>query len=190
MKKSLALVYVVVSSSLLLCGSEHVQAQNFVKLFGSTHVRTSTDGTSGSHPNTFNSATVNLTCDPSSGPIRAVLSSTQDCTGNLLFDNYINLTLTTSATMGTPANVCTGGNTEPSPSGTQNNCFNATYRGAAIGLAGSDLDTFTAAGGVSPINISDKLVSGAQQAKIDIVDTGTLLANASLYLVTSCASAV
>ena len=188
MAKSLVLLYVAVSSSLLLGASERVQAQAAVKLFGSTHVRTSTDGTSGSHPNTFNSATVNLTCDASSGPIRAVLSSTPDGTGNVLVDNFINLTLTTSATMGTPANVCRGGNTEPGPSGTQNNCFNATYRGAAMGLVGVDLDTYTAAGGVTPIDISNLLVSGAQQAKIDLVDTGTLLASASLYLVTSCVS--
>src|SRR6202040_504568 len=98
-----------------------IQAQNSVKLFGSTFVRTSTDGTLGSQPNTFNSATVNLTCDASSGPIRAVLSSTPDGAGNVLIDNFINLTVTTGSAPGTPANVCRGGNTEQGPSGIQNN---------------------------------------------------------------------
>jgi uncharacterized repeat protein (TIGR01451 family) len=186
MPKSLLLVSVAISSSLLLAGSEHLQAQNSVKLFGSTFVRTSTDGTSGSQPNTFNSATVNLTCNTSNGPIRAVLSSTPDGTGNVLVDNFINVTLTTGSSTGTPANVCRGGNTEQGPSGTQNNCFNATYRNAAPSLTGTDLDTYTATGGVAPIDIGDLLANGTQQAKIDIVDTGTLLANASLYLVTSC----
>jgi uncharacterized repeat protein (TIGR01451 family) len=188
MAKGVVLVYIAaVSSSLLLGSSEYSTAQNAVKLFGSTHVRSSTDGTSSSQPNAFNSATVSMTCD-TSAPIRAVLSSTPDGNGNVLVDNYINVTVSGATTSG-PANVCRGGNTESGPSGVQNNCFNATYRGAALSLVGDDLDSYAAAGGVPPIDVSNLFVVGAQQAKIDLADTGTLLTNASLYLVTSCTQA-
>src|SRR6478672_8060887 len=123
MSKSMVLVCVAAVSSAFLPGaSEYAAAQNSVKLFGSTHVRSSTDGTSLSQPNAFNSATVSLTCD-TSAPIRAVLSSTPDGTGNVLVDNYINVTVSGATTSG-PANVCRGGDTELGPSGVQNNCFN------------------------------------------------------------------
>jgi uncharacterized repeat protein (TIGR01451 family) len=188
MAKGVVLVYIAaVSSSLLLGSSEYSTAQNAVKLFGSTHVRSSTDGTSSSQPNAFNSATVSLTCD-TSAPIHAVLSSTPDGTGNVLVDNYINVTVSGATTSG-PANVCRGGNIESGPSGEQNNCFNATYRGAAMSLAGEDLDSYAATGGVPAIDVSSLFVVGVQQAKIDLADTGTLLTNASLYLVTSCTQA-
>ncbi len=188
MSKSMVLVCVAAVSSAFLPGaSEYASAQNAVKLFGSTHVRSSTDGTLLSQPNAFNSATVALTCEAGT-QIRAVLSSTPDGNGNVLVDNYINVTVSGATTSG-PANVCRGGNSEQGPSGVQNNCFNETYRGAANGLVGQDLDSFAAAGGVPAIDISNLFVLGAQQAKIDLADSGTLLTNASLYLVTSCAQA-
>jgi uncharacterized repeat protein (TIGR01451 family) len=173
-----------VSCSLFLGGSESAVAQNAIKLFGSTHVRSSTDGSTITQPNAFNSATVNLNCD-AGVPIRAVLSSTLDGSGNVLVDNFINVTVTGATTSG-PANVCRGGNTEPGPSGIQNNCFNAAYRNAAMNLVGQDLDSYASTGGVAPIDVSSLFVTGSQQAKIDLADSGTLLTNASLYLVTSC----
>ena len=188
MSKSMVLVCVAAVSSAFLPGaSEYAAAQNSVKLFGSTHVRSSTDGTSLSQPNDFNSATVAMTCDAGT-PIRAVLSSTPDGTGNVLVDNYINVTVSGATTSG-PTNVCRGGNSEQGPSGVQNNCFNATYHGAAMSLVGQDLDSYAATGGVPAIDVSNLFVVGAQQAKIDLADSGTLLTNASLYLVTSCAQA-
>ena len=68
------------------------------------------------------------------------------------------------------------------------NCFNSTYQNAAANLIGANMDTgtFAAMGGVAPIDISSLLVAGTQQATIELVDTGSLLTSASLYLVTSC----
>ena len=147
-------------------------------------MRASTDGTSISSPVTFNSATVNLTCDTSNGAqISALLSSTSDGKGNVLADNFIKVTVVGATTSG-PVDVCRGGNTETGAP--QFNCFNDTYRGAATGLVGKDVDSFASQGGVEPINVSYLLTSGVQQVTFDVVDTGVLLTNASLYLVTSC----
>ncbi len=176
----------LVAAATLISGSGyHAFAQNALQLFGSTYVRASTSGASTSTPVTFNSATANLTC-PSGSPITAVLSSTADGTGNLLVDNYVNLTVTTSSSKAGPTNVCRGGTVDTATNGTQNNCFNATYRSAASTLVGQDLTLYAATGGVPPIDVSSMLVAGAQQATIDLVDTGVLLANAPVYLVTSC----
>lgn len=180
--RTLALVAVAT----LICGSGyHALAQNALQLFGSTYVRASTSGASSSTPIIFNSATANLTC-ASGTPIKAVLSSTPDGTGNLLVDNYVNLTVTTSSSKAGPTNVCQGGTVDTGTNGPQNNCFNATYRSASSTLVGQDLTLYAATGGVPPIDVSSMLVVGAQQATIDLVDTGVLLANAPVYLVTSC----
>src|SRR5947209_2559417 len=119
------IIYLIAAmSSLALGTTESSVAQNAVQLFGSTHVRVSTNGSSLSQPGTFNSATANLTCDASSGtPIRAVLSSTADGTGNVLIDNLVRVSVVAGSSTSSPANVCRGGNTEPGVSGTQNNCF-------------------------------------------------------------------
>lgn len=186
MAKNAVLVYLVAASSSLLLGSQnYAAAQNGIKVLGSTFVRSSTNGSSVTQPNTFNSATINLSC-PASG-IHAVLSSTPDGSGNVLVDNFIRITVTNGNTVVSgPANVCRGGTMEPTPSGTQNNCFNATYESAAMGLVGQDMSSYAPTGGVPPIDVSSMFVGGTQQAKIDLVDTGVILTNAPLYLVTSC----
>ena len=149
-------------------------------LFGSTLSRASSTGTTTANPVTFNSATVNLTC-PSSG-ITAVLSSTPDGSGHPLVDNFIQVTVTAGSTKTGPTNVCKGGTSEAGQSGTQIDCFNSTYQNAAPNLIGAnmDTDTFTATGGVAPIDIRSLLVAGTQQATIELVDTGYILTNASL----------
>lgn len=186
MAKNAVLVYLAAASSCLVLGSQnHAVAQNGIKILGSTFVRSSTNGSSVAQPNAFNSPTISLSC-PASG-IHAVLSSTPDGSGNVLVDNFIRITVTNGNTMVSgPANVCRGGATEVTPSGTQNNCFNATYHDAAQGLIGQDLSSYAATGGVPPIDVSSMFVAGTQQAKIELVDTGVLLTNAPLYLVTSC----
>jgi hypothetical protein len=160
--------------------------QTPIQLFGSTFVRASSTGTTTANPVTFNSATVNLTC-PSSG-ITAMLSSTPDGSGHPLVDNFIQVTVTAGSTKTGPTNVCKGGTSESGQNGTQMDCFNSTYQNAAPNLIGANMDTgtFTAMGGVAPIDISSLLVAGTQQATIELVDTGSLLTSASLYLVTSC----
>ncbi len=159
--------------------------QTPIQLFGSTFVRTSANGTSTTSPVTFNSATVNLTC---TGTISAMLSSTPSGSGNVLADNFIQVTVTAGGTKTGPTNVCHGGTSEAGQNGTQMNCFNSMYQTTALNLLGVNLDTgtYTATGGVSPIDISSLFVQGTQQATFEIVDTGTVLTNASLYLVTSC----
>jgi len=160
-------------------------AQNFVKLFDATHVRSSTDGTSTTQPNTFNSATVNLTCAEGS-QVSVILSSTPDGFGNVLVDNFVKVSVTVGSSTSAPTNVCRGGTTEPGSTGVQTNCFNEAYRSAAPSLVGQNLDSFAATGGVPRIDISSLFSVGAEPAKNDLSDTGVLLTNASLYLVTSC----
>jgi hypothetical protein len=159
--------------------------QTPIQLFGSTFVRSSANGTSTSSPVTFNSATVNLTC---TGTVSAMLSSTPSGLGNVLADNFIQVTVTAGSTKTGPTNVCRGGTSEAGQNGTQMDCFNTTYQNAAPNLLGANMDTgtFTATGGVAPIDISSLFVQGTQQATFEIVDTGYILTNASLYLVTSC----
>lgn len=161
-------------------------AQSAVKLFGSTFIRQSQQGTTPTQPVTFNSATVSLSCDATSGAPTAVLSSTADGSGKVLVDNFINVSVETGSGTSTPVNVCRAGALEPGSPGTQNDCFNTTYQSAAPGMIGADLDGYTATGGVTAIDISGLLTAGQLKVKVDLVDTGYLLANASLYLVTSC----
>jgi hypothetical protein len=177
---SAATILVLLTFSLTAVGQTPIQ------LFGSTFVRASSTGTTTANPVPFNSATVNLSC-PSSG-VTAVLSSTPNGLGNPLVDNFIQVTVTAGSTKTGPTNVCRGGTSESGQSGTQMNCFNSTYQNAAPNLIGANMDTgtFTATGGVAPIDISSLFVAGTQQATIELVDTGSLLTNASLYLVTSC----
>ena len=117
-----------------------------------------------------------------------MLSSTPDGSGHPLVDNFIQVTVTAGSTKTGPTNVCKGGTSEAGQNGTQQDCFNSTYQNAAPNLVGANMDTgtFTATGGVAPIDISSLLVAGTQQATIELVDTGYILTNASLYLVTSC----
>jgi hypothetical protein len=177
---------VLLSAAVLLMPGLSAFGQTPIQLFGSTFVRPSTSGASVSSPITFNSATVNLTC---AAPIQAVLSSTPDGLGNVLVDNFIQVSVTAGTNTTGPTNVCRGGSSEGGLNGTtQFNCFNSNYGLAAPGLLGQNMNTgsFIASGGVAPIDISGLLAPGTLQVKIDAVDTGSLLTNASLYLVTSC----
>ena len=165
-------------------------AQNSILIFGPDNVRSSTAGTGfGQSQAVYNSSPLLLNCGSDTTPT-AVLSSKSDGTGNVLVDNFINLTVTTpnGATTG-PTNICRGGIFDNS--GRQADCFTATYRAMADsgGLTGLDPDTFANTGGVAPIDISGSLQPGLNQVKIDLVDTGGFLASSSIYLNTSCTQA-
>jgi hypothetical protein len=158
---------------------------NPIKLFDPVEIRVSAPGT-GYPPNEdiFNTSTVQLNCN-ASVPVHAVLASTADGTGNVLVDNYVNLTVTAGGSTTGPVNVCQGGFSE---GGLFINCFTNGYRFPALDgqLTGQDPDNITSSGGVPPIDISSFLRPGSQQLKIDLVDTGDLLISSSLYLKTTC----
>ena len=160
---------------------------NSIQLFGPTDVRLSQNG-AGNPPNQviFSSTTVQLNCT-AGVPIQATLSSTPDGTGNVLVDNYVNLTVTAGDSTTGPVNVCQGGVSEFG----YNDCFTTGYQTPASQglLTGQDPDNFTSTGGVPPIDISGSLQPGSVQAKIDLVDTGGFLASSSIYLNTSCSQA-
>ncbi len=185
MSKSRALYFLAAVLPCVAISAQSMDAQTSVQLFGSTFVRASTSGASTAKPLTFNSATVNLTC-ASGAPIKAVLSSTSDGRGNLLVDNFVQMSVTLAGVKTGPTGVCRGGTSEGGQSGTQQNCFNSNYQGAATTLNGSDLTGYAVTGGVAPIDVSGLLSVGTQQATIDLVDTGTVLTNAPVYLITSC----
>jgi hypothetical protein len=167
----------------------HGLAQSSVQLFAPVNVRVSQEGAGyGTSQVIFNSTTLNLTC--SAWPIAAVLSSSPtpsstSNTGNVLVDNYI--AVTNLVTGKGPVDVCSGGVSEPAGSFRQD-CFTFAYQNPASGgsLTGVDPDSLVASGGVPPINISELLVSGSQQVKIDLVDEGGYLTNSTLYLNTNC----
>jgi uncharacterized repeat protein (TIGR01451 family) len=163
---------------------------NSILIFGPENVRTSTQGTGpGASEAVYNSSPLLLNCG--SAPIHAVLSSTPDGTGNVLVDNFINLTVTTPDSTTGPTNICRGGVFDTLPTGRQLDCFSAQYRAMVDsgGLTGLNPDSFTSTGGVAPIDISSALQPGLIQVKIDLVDTGGFLAGSSVYLNTSCTQA-
>ena len=175
-----------VAASALLTSAVPAVAQNSLQIFGSTHVRASVSGTTNATPVTFNSATVNLSC-ASGTPISAVLSSSPDGKGNVLVDNFIRVTVTAGTTKSGPTNVCRGGTSDQTSGGPQSNCFSSTYEATATStLLGQDVNPFVATDGVPAIDISSLFSPATQEVTIDLVDTGTVLTNASLYLVTSC----
>ena len=158
-----------------------------IQLFHPVNVRSSAAGTGyGQSKVAFNSATLSLSC--SASPIQATLSSTPDSTGNVLVDNYINLTVTpASGTPSTPANVCHGGIVETTPDGVTQNCFNSTYQAAASSGSLNGLPPNPATGGVPAIDISARLLAATTQTlKLDFIDTGGFLANSTVYLNTNC----
>ena len=162
-------------------------AQNSIRLFGPVNVRVSANGTgTGSKAVTFNSATLNLSCN--SSPVTAVLSSSADSAGNVLADNKIDLTVISDTSNGSPVNICRGGTSDNEPGGVSQDCFTTSYQSSANAgnLTGKDPDTFVATGGVPPIDISSSLQSGSEQVKIDLVDEGGYLASSTLYLNTNC----
>jgi hypothetical protein len=165
-------------------------AQSSIQLFGPVDVRLSQAGTGyGSNAVVFNSTTLNLTCP--AAPITAVLSSSADGTGNIIVDNNINLTVTSNGSTTGPTNICVGG-VNGSQVGPLENCFTEGLEalGSAGSLTGQDPDNFVATGGVAPIDISQSLVPGAEQVKIDLVDQGSgngfYLSSSTLYLNTNC----
>jgi hypothetical protein len=165
-----------------------MNAQNSIQVFNPVNVRSSASNTGyGSSAVAFNSATVNLNC-PTGTPITGVISSTADSKGNVLVDNNLQLTVTSGTTVTGPVNVCRGGVPESTPSGTSPNCFTSSYQTQASSgsLNGVDPDTFVAAGGVAPIDISSNLQPGPIQLQIDLIDYGGFLANSTIYLNTSC----
>jgi len=159
-------------------------AQNSpIQLFGPVDVRLSTTGT-GWYPsdgNNFNTTNLNLTCPATPS---AVLSSTPDGTGNVMVDNFLNVTVTSGTVTTGPTNVCPGGGTQ--------SCFTAAYQvpSSTGGLTGVDPDTFVSTGGVPPIDISQFLVAGPVQVQIALEDVGFgagfFLASSTLYLDTNC----
>jgi hypothetical protein len=164
-------------------------AQSSIQLFGPVDVRLSQTGTGyGSNAVAFNSTTLNLTCPASP---TAVLSSSADGTGNIIVDNNINLTVISNGNTTGPTNICVGG-VNGSPVGPLENCFTQGLQalGSAGDLTGKDPDNFVATGGVAPIDISQSLVPGPLQAKIDLVDQGSgdgfYLSSSTLYLDTNC----
>lgn len=93
-----------------------ISAQNAIQLFGPVNVRASTRGTGyGANSATFNSTTLNLNC--SASPVTAVLSSSANSSGNVLVDNFINVTATSGTTITGPVNVCRGGTSDDTPDG-------------------------------------------------------------------------
>jgi len=173
----------------LALSSTSLFSQSSIQLFGPVDVRLSQAGTGyGNDAVAFNSTTLNLTCPASP---TAILSSSADGTGNIIVDNNINLTVTTNGSTTGPANVCVGG-VNGSQVGPLENCFTEGLEalGSAGSLTGKDPDDFVAIGGVAPIDISQSLVPGPLQVKIDLVDQGSgngfYLSSSTVYLNTNC----
>ncbi len=164
-----------------------LMAQNSIQLFGPVNVRLSATGTGyGAQTANFNSTTLNLNCAAS--PIKAVLSSSPDGTGNLLVDNNINVTVSAGETTTGPINACVGGVVGSPTKAPIQNCFSKYYMDTASAgtLTGLSPDPYVAAGGVAPIDIGPSLVSGQVQVKIDLADEGGYLTNSTLFLNTNC----
>ncbi|HEY6375453.1 MAG TPA: hypothetical protein VIX90_08000, partial [Edaphobacter sp.] len=119
--KPFAFLRTIMMAACTVAATSDMHAQtNSILLFSPTNVRLSTTGTGfGSNQAVFNSSTLSLNCG--SSPISAVLSSTTNGAGNVLVDNFINLTVNTSAGSSSPVNVCRGGVSESTPGGDQPN---------------------------------------------------------------------
>jgi hypothetical protein len=178
--KKLVLAAVVFSA---FSASSAFAQTNSILLFGPVDVRLSTTGTGTTIAtgNNFNTTNLNLTCPASP---TATLSSTADGTGNVLVDNFLNVTVTSNGTTAGPTNVCPGGGTL--------SCFSPGYQVPAStgSLAGEDPDTFVSTGGVSPISIGQLLTQGPVQLQVALEDVGYgnnfFLASSTLYLDTNC----
>lgn len=186
MKNARFLRNVAIAASMVLTASAVVAQTNSIQLFGPVNVRLSANGTSNSNPNIFSSTTVQLSC-PAGAPIKAVLSGPPNpngLNGNLLVDNYVNLTVTAGESVTGPTNICQGGVSESG----YNDCFTTGYQVPASEgqLTGQDPDNFPSNYGVSPIDVSSDLLPGSQQVTFALVDTGGYLTSSSLFLNTSC----
>ncbi len=187
MKQAVVLRSIALTTFLIAAVPALRSQTNSIQLFSPVNVRASANGTGfGASKVAFNSATLSLNC--SASPIQATLSSTSDSTGNVLVDNYINLTVTpASGTPSAPVNVCHGGIVETTPDGVTQDCFNSTYRAAASSGSLTGQPPNPATGGVPAVDISGKLLAAtAQTLKLDFVDTGVYLTNSAVYLNTNC----
>jgi len=149
-----------------------------IKLFD-TYVNTTTGGnTSPASATAFDTKDVTLTCPQD--PV-AVISSTEDGTGNIIVDNFITIN---GQEVGDLGNVCT-----TLVSGTLN-CF-TTPAGCSAGA-----DAFTTHTSVSPVVVdcparSDLspdhcLSEGTNSYTFRLMDWGSCYASSDLYLVTNC----
>jgi len=197
MKKSSFLRYGSIAVCIALIVPALSAQNSNITVFSPVYVRLALGNTSGqpnknSPPANFNTSTLNLNCSVS--PIQAVLTSSPSAgtaNGNLLVDNFINLAVTpgTSGTAaGTPVDICAGGTSSSSASGTNHSqeCYNSGFSSAVGNLVGQNPDTFAGTYGVAPIDISSYLISGQQQVQLDLVNLGDYVASSSLYLNTNC----
>ena len=190
MKQSALLRALTIAACFSATASGAYAQTNSILVFGPENVRLSSKGTGfGQSDVVFSSSPILLNCG--SGTLQAVLSSTPDSTGNVLVDNFVNLTVTTANGTTGPTNVCQGGVFDTAPTGRQSDCFTEQYRllANAGGIVGQDPDSLAATGGVAPINISSFLQPGPVQMQIDLVDTGGFVAGSTIYLNTSCTQA-
>lgn len=197
MKKSSLVCYVSIAACMALVVPALAAQNSNIAVFTPVYVRLALGNTTGqpnknSPPVNFNTSTVNLNCSVS--PIQAVLTSSPAAgttNANLLVDNYVNLTVTpgtSGTTAGTPVDICGGGTSSSSSSGTDHSqeCYNSGFSSAVGNLVGQDPDAFVGTYGVAPLDISSYLVSGTQQVQLDLVNLGDYLASSSLYLNTNC----
>ncbi|HET9101178.1 MAG TPA: Ig-like domain-containing protein [Acidobacteriaceae bacterium] len=198
MKKSLCLCYCAFVTCLALAVPVAIAQNSNIAVFAPVYVRPALGSTSGqpdksTPPVNFNTSTLNLNCSVS--PIQAVLTSSPSAgttNANLLVDNFINLTVTpgTSGTAAeTPVDICSGGTSNSSSSsGTDHSqeCYTPGFSSAVGNLVGQNPDTFVGTYGVAALDISSNLLSGPQQARFDLANSGDYLASSSLYLNTNC----
>jgi Bacterial Ig-like domain (group 3) len=185
MKARIALT--IMAGCLVSATPQLVAQNNSILLFGPVNVRLSQSNASDNNLINFNSNTLNLNCPEGPAAVISSTPSSAPSAGNVLVDNYINVTVTPQG--GSPnstVNVCAGG----VPQGNQTNCFTSAYQNPASDgtLSGVNPDTLLPAGGVSPIDISSLLVSGQQQVTIDLADQGGWVTSSTLYLNTNCSS--
>ena len=165
-----------------------IVAQNSIQLFSPVNVRLSKSGASDDNLDFFNSNTLNLNCPASPLAVisSAASSAPQSSSGNVLVDNYLDVTVTPQgASPNSTVNVCRGGVSTP-----LENCFTSAYQNPASQgqLDGVNPDTLLPGGGVAPIDISLMLVPGSQQVTIALGDQGGWVTNSTLYLNTNCTS--
>jgi hypothetical protein len=151
---------------------------------------------------TFGSTTLTLSC---ATPPTAKLSSTPDGTGNVFVDNFLTLQIGPSPIVQTKTStlmgdVCPANSGNPSDGG-QADCFTHAYQDNVSSVIGQDPDGFTgpgsstlpgsAAGGVSPIDVSSQIgqLGGTPgNATFGLLDGGGEVGSSTLFLVTSCSA--
>ena len=188
MKQTSFLRSITIAACLAAATSALFGQTNSIQLFGPTNVRLSQNGAGyGANEVTFNSSTVQLSCDAS--PIVATLASTPSVPGavpgNVLVDNFVFLTVTAGDSSTGPVNVCTGGVDEPA--GFQN-CFTTGYESpASAGLSPGRIPTTSPARvGFRPSMSAAVSYRARCRQSSTSVDAGGYLASSSIYLNTNC----